>query len=255
MQSINTEYTQKESYIIKSLSWYQDQELTLIIEELLQSSKKNLLLDLCCGPSILLQNYLTLFDSYIGVDKSHYMIQEAKKHAIFLGKEKQINYHNSDIVEFIDNHLYKSSASHILIKNALQFFNFSEILNKIKNRIHKQTTIVIIQTIKEYDDIFHLLPNLVFKERIKKFYEKEELTNIIIQYSKTINIIKDYTQLISISDWLTYHNATNEEIKNTLNKIKTLSKEDKTKYGFVIKDKKVFLKRVLLCSSFTINNI
>lgn len=251
---METGYNKNEALNIQTLPWYQDCQLNNMVLELLQQHKGcRKLVDLCCGPSILASSYLDMFDSYIGVDKSAHMIHEAVVRVDSQSNAHKATLYEADIYDFIDKQLLSANPSHILIKNAMQFFEFQEIMKRISCNINSSVAVVIVQTVKHKDnDIFNFLPQMDFKARIRRFYTRESILSVVDLFRSSENIVREYIQNICVEEWLKYHGVDYDNISLSLQKLKSLNNEELESHGLSLSNGSLHIKRALIGCTFVV---
>lgn len=225
----------------------------MVLELLQQHKECRKLVDLCCGPSILANSYLDIFDSYIGVDKSGHMIREAVARVDSLKNAHKATLYEADIYNFIGDKLLSISPSHILIKNAMQFFEFQDVLKTISRNIKSSTVIAIVQTVKHKDnDIFSYLPQLGFKSRIQRFYTRENILGVANMFRSGENVVKEHVQNICVREWLGYHGVDDDNTTLSLQNLNSLNEEELESRGLSMNNGSLHLKRALIGCSFVI---
>lgn len=252
---MDTAYSFHESKSIQDLSWYQDDHLgSLVIKLFFGNNPPKVLVDLCCGPSILFERYADIFEKYIGVDNSIYMLDQAKINIEKSDRGCDAILFKKDVLEFCVDDLKSFHATHILIKNALQFFDARKLFSCIAESIDRDVTLVVVQTINDGNiNIFPYLPDLNFTRRIKKFFKEEDiLESIEFASGKTIDKFR-YTQLIPLDEWLKYHQASESVIAQSLNALTDLSEAKKLDLGLVESPSGLCLKRHLAGYSINLN--
>lgn len=246
---MNTEYRAIEAEKMQKLPWYQDEALHHLIMSTFECNKQKVqLVDLCSGLSVHIKSFLSKFEYYVGVEKSQHMIKLAKSRAIIDNIDMtKARFINGCVIDYVTNHLKTEETSHILIKNALQFFNIDMLFYQIKNNSKNNICLVISQTINDdtNGDIFPYLPQMEFKNRLKKFYSEADIKNSLVNAGFSISKTKKHIQYISLKLWLEYHGGKLEDITNAENNLKQLSLSERSSLGVVLDNDNIFLRRVI----------
>jgi len=241
-------YTKYEALKQLTLPWYHDEELNQKIYSSLILSKTKIkkVLDLCSGTSPIL-SYLSKSIEYIGIDSSQEMIKVAKNKYRALGYKKA-QFVCLDINKFLA--INKTLFKHILLKNALQFFNLRDILPKILNNLESDGIFLIVQTIKTNNqkDFIKLVNSPKLNQRKITRYTENDIVNVVESMGDIFNK-KIYKQKIDIVEWLDYHEIEKNTIIKLIDSISKMTKDEKNSYNISKIGNKFYVDRIQIILS------
>jgi SAM-dependent methyltransferase len=199
-----------KSQCYAELAWVRDETLFEIIFKNWDRAKFDRVIDLGCGPAAL--SYFVsahLGVPYLGVDKSHRMVQKATRRQ---HSPKNLIVH-ADFTEPLD---IEFADGFLVIKNVLHLFDDTEeTIQKISCNYSGSRRFVIVETVSpspeslEWIQALYLRLGLNFK---KNWFVKGQLAERFAQMGIKCLRIDYHEQLIDSANWLASFQLSNESI-------------------------------------------
>jgi len=245
-----TAYNNVEAEKIDSLPWYNDSRITKLIVGRLRTKKGGCLLDLCCGTSKILTHLVGYFSEYVGVDRSPVMLSKANYNikSCQLASKCAVELIKDDVYNFLRYNPRVGTATHVLIKNSLQFLDIRDLFRLLKSKLCGGVRVLIVQTVNINDsdssDVFKsLLTDLYFTKRIKKHLSAEEIVNESKTLAKSKIRMQSITQEIDVTLWLEFHGINKPKINEIVDRLSCLEDKEMVRYGITKRSNLLYLLR------------